>query len=166
METTSVARHRPAWLRVDRCWAAGRSPPGRAAGRRQFARLTEERRREDLAREFKPVERGWCLGGEEFRQELLAAAAGRIRATHYGSERREAQEAKAVRLIREEMNRLGWNAAALGERRKGDEQKVRLAARLRKETTMSLKWIAQRLEMGSLDPCFQPACQPGENAKV
>src|ERR1017187_5561544 len=25
-----------------------------------------------MAREFKPVERGWCLGSEEFRQQLLA----------------------------------------------------------------------------------------------
>ena len=32
---------------------------------------------------------------------------------------------------------------------KGDERKVRLAARLRKDTTMSLKWIAQNLAMGS-----------------
>ena len=143
------ARHRPAWLRVDRLLGEKSIPMDSAAGRRQFARLTEERRREDLAREFKPVERGWCLGGEEFRQELLAAAAGKLRATHYGAERREEQEANAVRLIREEMKRLGWNAAALRAARKGDEQKVRLAARLRKETTMSLKWIAQHLEMGS-----------------
>jgi len=32
---------------------------------------------------------------------------------------------------------------------KGDERKVRMAARLRKETTMSLKWVAQYLAMGS-----------------
>jgi hypothetical protein len=32
---------------------------------------------------------------------------------------------------------------------KGDERKVRLAARIRKQTTMSLKWIAQHLAMGS-----------------
>jgi hypothetical protein len=28
-------------------------------------------------------------------------------------------------------------------------QKVRIAARLRKETTVTLKWIAQRLHMGT-----------------
>jgi hypothetical protein len=32
---------------------------------------------------------------------------------------------------------------------KGDKRKVALARRLRQETTMSLKWIAQRLHMGS-----------------
>ena len=60
-----------------------------AAGRREFARLTEQRRWADLAGEFKPVERGWCLGIEEFRQELLAAATGSLHATHYGTERGE-----------------------------------------------------------------------------
>jgi len=33
--------------------------------------------------------------------------------------------------------------------RKGDRVKVKLAQRLRRETTMSLKWIAQHLQMGS-----------------
>jgi hypothetical protein len=33
--------------------------------------------------------------------------------------------------------------------RKGDMVKVRLARRLRGETTMSVKWIARRLHMGS-----------------
>ena len=62
------------------------------AGMKWLLGVTEARRREDLAREFKPVERGWCLGSEEFRQELLASAAGWMRAGHYGAERREAQE--------------------------------------------------------------------------
>ena len=76
-------------------------------------------------------------------------AAGHIRPTHYGAQRRETEEAKALRLIREETRRLGWDAAALRQAGKGDKRKVRLATRLRKETTMSLKWIAQPLAMGS-----------------
>jgi len=144
-----TARQRPVWLRVDRLFGEKGIAKDSAAGREEFARLTEERRRADLTEEFKPVERGWCLGSEAFREELLAAAAGHLRATHYGAERREAQEAKAHRLLREEMGRLGWNKGALRGASKGDERKVRLAARLRKETTMSLKWIAEQLEMGS-----------------
>jgi len=31
---------------------------------------------------------------------------------------------------------------------KGDNENVKLARRLRQETTISLKWIAERLEMG------------------
>ena len=58
-----------------------------------------------MSNEFKPVERGWCLGSEEFRQELLAAAAQRIGATNYRTERRETEEAKAQTLVEGEMDR-------------------------------------------------------------
>jgi hypothetical protein len=34
-------------------------------------------------------------------------------------------------------------------RRKGDGQKIRIAARLRRETTMTLSWIAEQLHMGA-----------------
>ena len=56
---------------------------------------------------------------------------------------------KAGRIIAEELRRRGWTEADLQPRRKGDKHKVKLAARLRAETTMSLKWIAEHLSMGS-----------------
>ena len=85
----------------------------------------------DLGAEFKPVERGWCLGSEAFRQELLAAAAEQIGATNYGSERRATEEAKAQRLVAEGLERLGWTESDFERARKGDERKVRIAVRLR-----------------------------------
>ena len=51
--------------------------------------------------------------------------------------------------MQEELARLGWHETDLRARRKGDLRKVMLARRLREETTMSLKWIAKRLQMGS-----------------
>jgi len=33
--------------------------------------------------------------------------------------------------------------------RKGDKRKVRIALRLRRETTMTLKWMAEQLAMGT-----------------
>ena len=56
---------------------------------------------------------------------------------------------KAERIVREEVERLGWREEELWVRRKGHRAKVLLARRLRQETTMSLKWIAERLHMGS-----------------
>jgi hypothetical protein len=50
--------------------------------------------------------------------------------------------------VREELAKLGWTEAELGRRRKGDAGKVRIARRLRRETTMTLAWIAARLQMG------------------
>ena len=78
-------------------------------------------RREDLGREFKPVERGWCLGGEDFREELLAAAGQRVGRSHYGAERRETGEARAQQLVREGLQAPGWTEKDLSAHRKGDK---------------------------------------------
>ena len=42
-----------------------------------------------------------------------------------------------------------WTKDELNVRRKGDKGKVEIARRLRRETTMTLKWIAEHLAMGS-----------------
>lgn len=67
---------------------------------------------------------------------------------HTGADIRESALAKAERIVQEELARLGWSGEDLRSYRKGDERKVRIAARLRRETTMTLAWIGQRLEMG------------------
>lgn len=48
-----------------------------------------------------------------------------------------------------ELEAPGWAVKDLHGRRKSDPQKVRIAARLRRETTMTLEWIAARLFMGA-----------------
>ena len=58
-------------------------------------------------------------------------------------------EEKAERIVREGLKQLGWEKNELTERRKGGRGKLKLAKQLRQETTMTLRWIAQRLEMGS-----------------
>ena len=70
-------------------------------------------------------------------------------AEHYGAERRESREEKAGRIIGEELRRLKWKEAELDSRPKGDPGKIRIAARLRRETTATFGWIADRLRMGS-----------------
>jgi hypothetical protein len=73
----------------------------------------------------------------------------RVGENHYAQERRESGEEKARGILAGEMKRLGWTEAELKQRRKGDAAKVRIAWRLRTETTMTLKWIAAALEMGA-----------------
>lgn len=145
----AAAGRRPAWLRVDRLLGEWRIPKDSPAGRRFFSKGMERRRWADLNREFKPVERGWCLGGEEFRRELLEQVSRSAGPRHVGEEVRQSAQAKAEGLAREELTRLGWSQEELERRRKGDAQKVRIAARLRRETTMALAWIAERLRMGT-----------------
>jgi len=140
---------RPAWLRVDRLLGEKGIPNDSEAGRKQFALLMEKRQAEEGAADYEGLRRDWVLGSEEFRRELLAAVEGQVGAHHYGAERRETGTQKAERIVREELQRLGWLEDGLPARPKGHCGKVMMARRLRQETTMSLKWIAQRLQMGT-----------------
>ncbi len=67
-----------------------------------------------------------------------------------GELRLEVAEAKAERIIREELKRLGWKERNLIVRRKSDAGKLAIAGRLRRETTLTIGKIAQRLHLGSL----------------
>jgi hypothetical protein len=69
---------------------------------------------------------------------------------HYGAERQEGQVDQAERVVEEELRRRGWREGNLGARRKGDGEKVKIAVRLRQETQVTVAWIAQRLQMGSV----------------
>ena len=68
---------------------------------------------------------------------------------HYGEERVETEHESAEGIVRDGLKRLGWKAGDLARRRKGDPEKLKLALRLRKETTVTVKWIAERLRMGT-----------------
>ena len=89
------------------------------------------------------------LGSEAFRQELLAAVVERVGPNHYGAQRQETGLQKAERIVKEEIERLGWDEDQLRVHRKGHLAKVMRARRLRQETPMSLKWITQRFQMGT-----------------
>lgn len=52
-------------------------------------------------------------------------------------------------LVEAELRRRGWSEVELGERAKEDQGKVAMVVRLGRETTMTLKWVAERLGMGS-----------------
>ena len=68
---------------------------------------------------------------------------------HAGGLKREAAEAKAERIIGEALRRLGWTERALKERPKSDPAKLAVAARVRRETTLTMRQIAERLHLGS-----------------
>ena len=106
------------------------------------------RRAREEGDDFKAIRRGWCLGDEIFRQDLLAQAHGRAGENHPAEIRRQTAEAKARRVLGEELDKLGWTEAELARQAKGDVRKVHIARRLRSETAVTLKWIAQNLHMG------------------
>lgn len=140
---------RPVWLRVDRLPGELGIPGDSAAGREQLEQYLEARRAQEDGEEFKSIRRGWCLGDEAFRRELLENAQGRATESHPAETRQETTEAKARRILQEELDKLGWRESELARRAKGDARKVRIAQRLRAETAVTLKWIAAALEMGA-----------------
>ncbi len=50
--------------------------------------------------------------------------------------------------MQEELKQLRWREEELVRRRKGVPAKASIARRLRQERTMTLAWIAHRLNMG------------------
>ena len=137
------------WLRVDRLLGENQIPADSSAGRRQLEALLEKRRTEETGADYKRVRRGWFLGDKAFRKELLEQMKERVGSEHYGEERAETAEAQAEAIVREELKRRRWREEDLGRRAKGDAGKVALAMRLRAETVMTVKWIAERLHMGA-----------------
>jgi REP element-mobilizing transposase RayT len=142
--------HRPGWLRVDRLLGEHGLAPDTAAHRQEFERRMEARRAaEPDAESLKALRRGWCLGSEEFRRQRLEEMEGQLGEHHAGGLRLEVAAAKAQRIVSEELMRLGWTEKDLATRRKSDPAKLALAARLRRETTLSLKAIAALAHLGT-----------------
>ena len=141
---------RPGWLRVDRVWGEMGTAKDSPAGRRELERVMEARRGAEEDAGYKPIRRGWFFGEKELKQELLGQMSERLGPQHYGEERQESQADKAERVVGEELQRRRWTEATLGKQSKGHLEKVKMAVRLQKETLVTVAWIAQRLQMGSV----------------
>jgi hypothetical protein len=83
------------------------------------------------------------------REELLAQVSELAGPEHRGEEVRQSAQQKAERIVQEELGKLGWGVSELAGCPKGDARKVRIAERLRRETTMTLAWIGHHLYMGA-----------------
>ena len=140
--------HRPAWLCSGPLFGEHGITQDNAEGRREFERRVEARRQEPKAT-GDPMRRGWYLGTKGFKKALLARMDGRLGANHAGQLRREAAEANAQRIIASELKRQGWTEGEFKDRAKTDPLKVALAARIRRETTVPIRWLATRLHMGT-----------------
>ena len=141
---------RPEWLRVDRVLGEAGIPKDSAAGRKELERQLESRRVAAADAGYKLIRRGWFLGEKALKKELLGLMSERMGPEHYGEERQESQADKAERVVEEELRRRRWTETTLGERNKGDVEKLKIAVRLRNETLVTVAWIARRLQMGSV----------------
>ena len=154
-----VDRQRLLETRTEACQKTGWQVPAYCLMRNHFHWVIETpqptlpagmewRRREDWRAGFKRVERGWCLGGEQFRQELLEQVETRPGPSHCGEAVQEAETVQAERLGVEGLKRMRRSEADLRARRKREPGKFDLAWELRSKTTTPLTRIAERLGMG------------------
>jgi AraC-like DNA-binding protein len=94
------------------------------------------------------LRRGWRLGSESFVARLSDRLTGRLTENHRAEERIATAEAKAELIIAAGLREIGWTETELRERNKCAPEKVRIARRIRAETTLTLKTVAARLNMG------------------
>ncbi len=141
---------RPAWLRVDCVQREHGIRRDDARGRAEFSRRMERlRESEGDGAEYKEIRRGWRFGREDFVAEILEKIEAENRRDSTGPERAESMEERARRLISSGLQKAGWKREDLEKERKGHPVKAELARQLRRETTMTLQWIAKHLSMGS-----------------
>lgn len=145
---------RPAWLKTHTLMGEKDIQSDNSAERRRFELLMESRKlwEESKTNEaYDLIRRNWYFGSEDHRNDLLSKietleAAARSRD---GEVQREAHCVQASDLLNELLKAEEITADDLKSMRKGDPVKIRLAMEIRKRTTMSLKWIAEHLHMGT-----------------
>jgi hypothetical protein len=108
--------------------------------------------RAELEEKWKALRRGWYVGGEGFaarlRGKMEKLVRGRRRESHSGAAKAEHGEEAAEQLLRQGLESLGMAAEDLAGRPKITAEKAALASWLRERTTVSLRWLSARLQMG------------------
>jgi len=97
---------------------------------------------------------GWYWGTEAFAEKVLSLGSGAInreRGAGYRSsqEARSHSEVTAEKIVRGGLEAAGLFEADLRKLAGSDPRKVELAREVRERTTVTLKWIADRLQMKS-----------------
>ena len=150
---------RPEWLCVKRV-LDGLGMADTPAGRRKYAEYMGQRV-DEVRHSDKPwkadeswqkIRRGWYLGGEGFRREMLdrlgeAMGKGK-RESFSGEEVQTHDEARAEELIVAGMKALGLSNVDLDAMIKNSPEKYALAWLVRRNTCVCNGWIKARLRMG------------------
>jgi putative transposase len=144
---------RPAWMETGVVLAelGWRDGP---LGRRAYLRRLEALARQGTPPEVKePLRQGWCLGDDAFKERMLdrieekvlGSREGKLRAAHSDNDH---AERRAERLVLAGMREFGLKEAHLQQMKKSDPRKRIIGWLVRRQTTVSLKWISARLHMG------------------
>jgi REP element-mobilizing transposase RayT len=153
------AAKRPDWLVVDRvlgALGAGDDKAGRAWYRKHMEKRALEVSSSGNPQEhdaaWAGIRRGWYLGSDGFRRELMERIGeglkGKRPGSYSGDAVREHNEAEAERLVEFGLAGMGVARGELESMRKGAPEKMALAWLLKKRTVVRNEWIGRRLFCG------------------
>ena len=93
----AAPKYRPRWMRMGRLLDEHGIGADTEDGRRAFEAGRGE---EANDAQWEPVRRGWCLGGETLRKEMVERMEGGLKEHHSGELRRKSAEVRAERIGR------------------------------------------------------------------
>lgn len=143
---------RPAWLHIQRVLSScGLTPQG-------YRKYMQKRVREVvgksdiLSAEWKSIRRGWVLGGDSFREEVMGRIAERIewrkRESYSGDEVKGHDRKKAEALLQKGLQALKVNLKDVRNWKTTDKRKQALTWLIRSSTPVSCEWICEQLNLG------------------
>jgi hypothetical protein len=128
--------------------------------RHRYERVMEQRalhdrghrRSKEGQEEIKRLRRGWCVGGEAFRDRMLdkvekLTGQGGRREVGRGA-RRDHGRRTVEGCIRESLAALGLTEEDLPVLRKGDVRKQSIACLVSERSLVEASWLSERLQMG------------------
>ena|ERR1041385_1438062 len=89
-----------------------------------------------------------AASAEKLKEGLQKAVQGRRRESHSGPAKVAHDQAAAEQNLERAMRALGLDRTSLEELPRGSPQKLALAWWLRENTTVTLRWVTERLGMG------------------
>ncbi|WP_372794434.1 transposase [Pontiella sp.] len=151
---------RPEWLCVDRTLGC-LGLEDTKSGRRKFRDYLNDRAREvgendspkDFDANWAKIRRGWCLGTDQFKADMLERIdeLSGNRESFSGREVKLHDERQAEDFFQQGLVVLGIDEASLLAMPKGSDEKALLAWLIRRHTVVPNIWIADRLKMGRAD---------------
>jgi putative transposase len=153
--TVFAGKQRPGWLDPATVLNEAGQLADSASGWKRYLRYLEFLCEDEPSQKTlvcAAMSRGWCIGSDEFRREMRQAAKERgAEVERYAGLEPDVAQAERHAAWEEQLQRLakaGRIDLAVPHRRKSHPDKVLLAAALKRSTSVSNRWLAERLQMG------------------
>jgi len=157
---------RPNWLFVKRTLgnlALSDTPEGRNTYqkimRKRVLEIAYSENPTEADKQWSNIRKGWCVGGDEFRSQMVIALDNvmkeKRRDSFTGEEIKKHDALEAQRLLNRGLLKLGLSNTDLSKLRKNDSRKKIIAWLVRKNSSVKNEWIAKALQMGCVSNMSQ-----------